>query len=276
VPRRSDRPATDTSGGRQSWPLEQRYSHFLAYALRALPRVLVLAAAWATMITIVGGVMKNGWDLSEVLARAGVLLPALAVLFMLFGYTMALLEVTLAAAWVGKAGSVAWPGFDLAATVRGGFRGLLAFLAGPVVPALGLCLLLFSAEPQGLDWLVLWGLGIVAVAYWALAVLAVLQTDSLRDLHPRSVLRVTRQLGFRAPLTAVLIALAVVGPALQTLRYLERPQFGVGVWLLLVLSWTGQTSWTVLCLRWFGVRRFQTSRYIVTPLPGHAASADAV
>jgi hypothetical protein len=259
LPPRAGSAAKDRRGLWGKWTLETRWSEFMAYPLRALPHVLVLAAGWATLILILGHTMRDGW---------GMTLPVLMIAYVLFGYTVAFLQATYEAASDGKAGLVAWPGLDMRATVRAGVQGVLAFLAGPVVPAVGAFLFwLYGGEPQGLDWLLLWALSLVTVGYWALALLAVQQTNRLRDLHPATVMKVARQFGFRAPLTAVLIALPVVIPALQTLGALDRPRYSPAGWVILMLCWTGQLSWMVFVLRLLGVRRFQASNNDVAVRP---------
>ncbi len=239
---------------RSSWPLEKHWIEFLSYPLRALPLALILAMAWATLIAILGAMMPDRWDALEILPRA----PVLMIVFMLFGYTVAFLQGTYAAARTGQAGFLVWPGRNMTVTVRGGVQGLLAFLAGPVLPAVvGYIFWVESGELQTIDWMILWQLGLVAVGYWALAMLAVQEDNRLRDLHPAAVMKLARQIGFRAPLFAVLIALPVVGQSLQTLGALDRPDRSAGGWLLLVMSWTGQLAWMLLLLRWFGVSRFR-------------------
>ena len=239
---------------RRRWPLEKHWFEFLSYPLRALPLALILAMAWATLIAILSELMPDRWYTVEILACA----PLLMITFMLFGYTVALLQGTYAAARAGKAGFLVWPGRNMTLTVRGGVQGLLAFLAGPVVPAVvGYIFWVESGELQTIDWLILWDLGLAAVGYWALALLAVQEDNRLRDLHPAKVMNLARQIGFRAPLFALLIALPVVGKSLQTLGAFDRPGRSSDGWLLLVMSWTGQLAWMLLLLRWFGVSRFR-------------------
>ena len=245
---------------RRSWPLEKHWFEFLAYPLRALPCVLLLAVAWATLTAILGAVMPDGWDATEIVTHLPVLLPVLMIVFVLFGYTIAFFQATYGLARAGTAGFIAWPGKDLGATVRGGTQGLLAFLAGPIVPAVvGFLFWLGSGELNTLDWLILWELGIVAAAYWALALLAVQRNMSLCDLRPAAVMKSVRQSGFRAPLTALLLAIPAVGQALQTLEALDSPQRNPAGWLIAVLCWIGQLSWVVFILRWFGVNRFRVT-----------------
>jgi hypothetical protein len=257
---RAGRHSKERRGLWRNWTLERHWPEFLAYPVRALPHVLILSATMATLITILSHMMRDGWGMTEIVAHAPVLVPVLLAGFLVLGYTVAFLQVTYEAASDGKAGFVAWPGFDMRATVRSGVQGLLGFLAGPVVPAAGGFLFwLFSGEPQALQWLVLWALALMTVAYWALALLSVQQTNRLRDLHPATVVKVARQFGFRAVLTAVVIALPVVGPVLRTLGELESPWLSAAGWLILALYWTGQMSWMVLFLRLFGVMRFRAS-----------------
>ena len=63
---------------------------FLAYPLRAWLLVLILAAVWATTILILGSVLPDRWSVVDVLAHS----PVLMVVLVLFGYTMAFLQIT--------------------------------------------------------------------------------------------------------------------------------------------------------------------------------------
>jgi hypothetical protein len=253
----------------RAWPLEKYWIEFLAYPLRALPAALVLSVLWATLIAFLGAMMPDQWDAVEVLTRS----PVLLVVFVLFGVTVAFLQATLRAALAGKAGFLAMPERDLREIVRGGVQGGLAFLAGPVVPAVvGFIFWSQSGELKGVDWLILWELGLLAVGYWALAMLSVQRRNRLSDLRPAAVMDEARDIGWRAPLVAVLIALPVVGQALHTLGALDRPDRSAGGWLLLVATWTGQLTWMVFVLRWYGVSRYRTLRAARVASPPRAGN----
>ena len=240
---------------RRNWTLEKTWTDFLLYPLRASPLILYLSVAWATLLTITGAIMLDSSDGMVMVLRTPLLLLDLVV----FAYTMGFLQATLAAASEGKAGTVAWPRWDLITTARGGGHGLLAFLAGPVVPAVvGFFFWLRAGELEMIDWLILWELGLAAVVYWVLVVLSVSQNNDLRDLLPAAVVRAARQLGSRALLTSVLIGFPLVAQVMQTLWTLDNPHRLGAAWSLLVVQCAMQLAWAVFWLRRFGVSRYRT------------------
>jgi hypothetical protein len=129
-----------------------------------------------------------------------------------------------------------------------------------VVPAVVACWFwLNSGDLLWVDWLIVWQLGIVAVGYWALALMAVQERGRFRDAHPAAVVRLVQRLGWRAVLAAVLLAVVVVGHCLLVLDTLEELR-GLRGWLQLVGCWAGQFFWMVLLLRWLGVSSYRARK----------------
>src|SRR5204862_8296232 len=128
--------------------------------------------------------------------------PLGLIVFLLFGYTAAFLQMTLSAASGGKAGHAAWPGRDLARTVRSGGQAAVSFLVGPVAPvAVGVYFWLNSADLKFVDWLILGELGFVAAGWWLLTLMAVAENDRFRDVTPAAILAVVQRFGRRRALT---------------------------------------------------------------------------
>jgi hypothetical protein len=251
---RGDRDYLEERRPRRVWKLEKNWKQGLLYPILALPVSFGLAAAWATTIAFIHGIIPDEWEAVEILARS----PVLLVVFVLFAYTAAFLQATLAAAKAGEAGFIAWPGRDLGRTVRGGCQAVVTFLAGPVIPAgLGFYFWFNSGELEFFDWSILFELGIISVGYWALLMMVIQERDNYRDLKPMEVGRFVRRVGYRTPMVAVLLALSILGHGLIINWALESLHRGPGAWLVLVCTWMAHLSWMVFLLRWLGVSTFR-------------------
>jgi len=237
----------------RTWRLETHGYQCLEYPLRAWFMVLVLALAWTMLITVLIALLPDTWTLTEFMPR----FPLLMFVFLLLGYSCACLQTTLGAARAGESDYVAWPERGLVPAVRGGAQAVVCLLAGPVVPAVAAgWFWLNSGDLLWVDWLIVWQLGIVAVGYWALALMAVQERGRFRDAQPAAVVRLVKRLGYRAMLAAVLIAVVVVGHGLLVLDTLEELR-GLRGWLQLVGCFAGQFFWMVLLLRWLGVSSYR-------------------
>jgi hypothetical protein len=241
------------------WQLETRWYECLLYPLRAWLVVLGLAAAWATATAIVtlAAVLPSTWVVAELILR----FPVLVLIFLLLGYTFAWLRATLSAAIHGRAGFVAWPARGLPRLARSGVEAVWSFLAGPaVLAAVAFFFWLNSGDFQWVDWLIVWELGLVAVGYWALVLMALMEGGRFRDASPVAVFWLVRDGGYRVPLAALGIAAVVVGHGLLALGAIEEMHRGPGGYLLLILCWASQLFWLLFVLRWLGVRRFHTCK----------------
>jgi hypothetical protein len=243
------------------WPLEKHWYECLLYAVVSLLLVVPLSMAWATLIVFLCFTLPPRWNTVEMLVH----LPVLAPVFLLLGITAAFLQETFAVASAGKTGVLATPGRNPAKTIRRGAQAVWAFLVGPVVPAVVAWFFwLYSGDLEVVDRLILSQLGLVAVAVWVLALLAITESNRFRDANPLAVLALVRRIGYRAPLCAVLIGLAAVGQGVLMFAGLEKLHHGIGGWAILTGCWIGQLFWTVFLLRWLGVSAFRARK---TTLP---------
>jgi hypothetical protein len=226
-----------------------------------------LGLTWASVLAIILSAPSDGWSVGEVLMRVPWVLP----LVLLMGYTFAWMRATFAAGMEGRAGYLAWPENVPLQTVRGVVEAAVTFLAGPVVPlAVAFVFWLNSGELELVDRLILWELGLVAAAYWALALLAMWEGERFRDANPLAVWRLIRREGYRVPLAALLAAVVVVGHGRACLGVLEElQQEPASAWLTLFVCWAGLMFWLMALLRWLGVSRFRTwkRRRKQNPLP---------
>src|SRR5205807_5516152 len=96
------------------WPLEQNWYECLLYPLRAMPVIVFLAAAWATLTAFVTATLPDAWVPSELAPRT----PVLLFVFLLAGYTFACLQASYNAARDGQTVIIAWPVWGLARAAR--------------------------------------------------------------------------------------------------------------------------------------------------------------
>jgi hypothetical protein len=238
----------------RGWPLERRWYHCLAYPVRALPLLMVLAAA----LTVVTGCGVRLWaELLRVFDDTGLHLAAIAglvVFFLLASYACGVLECVLASAMAGDGRYLAWPGRDLGLVVRSGLAFLVCSLAGPVVPAFGaVWFALHCGDPAAADWLILWELGALAAGYGMLAVVAVTRGGRLRYANPLRVAELLDHLGWRAFVVAFLASALMLAGALVGLRALDEIQRQAGTgWLLLAACWTVALAGSTFLFRLLG------------------------
>ena len=235
---------------KRQWRLEKHWYECLVYALRAFALEFSLAAMWAGLIAFTWLLPAMHWDPLEIAGRSVIVLIA----FLLMGFTVAFFRKILAAARAGAVGDAVWPGGDMAKTVTGGAQAVIAFLAGPVVPLVVACYFwLNSGDMQLVDELILWELGIISVIWWVLALLAIQKSRQLSDVNPVAMVNLIRQIGYRLPVAALLIAVGVAAQAAATLVGVAQLHSGPGGWVLLTTVWTASFFWLVFVLRWLGI-----------------------
>jgi hypothetical protein len=153
----------------------------------------------------------------------------------------------------GPRGAPGWPHPRLA--LRCGVIGFACFLAGPAgLAAIGLYFWIHCGDPAFLDWLIFTELGVVAVSYWLLCVLAVSRRDRLLDANPARVLELFDWLGQPVLVGAALASVLVLShaySAVAAVRELHRNP-GAGALLLAVCSFSG-LFWGTCIFRLLGV-----------------------
>jgi hypothetical protein len=266
VPKRRPRPPLDLDSVRptesrkqrvlrRKWALEQNWDQCLVFPFRALPIIAGLALFLGVLTALAGRVLP------EVLANRpeGGGFWVIFGLYMLgpvvlMGYTCGFLDCVLASAAAGEAGVVAWPGKDLLLALKSCLWWLLAFLAGPVLPAaIAPLYWLYVGEMTTLDWIILYELGFFAVGYWLLAILAVSRSDRVSDLAPLRVLKLAERLGYRAWVAAFLASVIGVGHVVLVLRTLPLLHANAAAGLLLVFVWGGTLFLATFLFRLVGV-----------------------
>lgn len=169
-------------------------------------------------------------------------------------YTCGFLDCVLASSASGQAGVVSWPGRDFGLALKSCLWWLLAFLAGPVLPAtIAPLYWTYVGEVTTLDWIILGELGVLAIGYWLLAVLAVSRSDRVSDLNPLRVLKLAERLGYRAWVAALAASVLGVCAVLLVLGTLPLLHVNAVAGVLLVFIWGGTLFFATFLFRLLGV-----------------------
>ncbi|MCI0639338.1 MAG: hypothetical protein L0Y72_29200 [Gemmataceae bacterium] len=238
--------------------LEQRWYECLFFPLYGAELILGIALAM-TALTGIGALVMP--DLRESNEPTGWVWLVLWVgPFLALGYWCGFLHCAFASAAAGETGVVRWPGLDLRLLARALVRWFVSFLAGPVVFAAAAFLFwIYGGDPTVVDWLILAELILIGAGHWLLTLVAVQQSDRLRDANPLRVGDLVRRLGYGAVL-AMLGALVVnlllgvlIISALETVH--EEPFQGLA---FLFLGWLGTLTWLTFLFRLLGIWCFQS------------------
>jgi hypothetical protein len=243
-----------TLRSRRAWHLEKDWFACLAFPFRAGAVLLALGALLALdsvfLVNLLPRILRDaagGWALP----LAAVLLPSA----LLLGYVCAFLDGVLASGAAGVAGTIPWPGHDLALVLRSSSTWLLAFLAGPAELAVGARYYWLQAgELDLLDQVLLAELGFLTFGYWLFVLASVNQRERLADLNPLAVARLIDGLGLRAWGLALaaswLGVLHLLGLLYGLNRFHEDPAVALP---LLTGVWISGLAWATSLLRVLGV-----------------------
>jgi hypothetical protein len=181
---------------------------------------------------------------------------ASSVLFVLLiaAYAYSTVECALTSALAGKGPASYLPSWKAADPLKSGVRWLVCFFAGPIVPAgLAVYFCLYGGDLTTVDWAIVVELGVLAAAYWFLAIISANERSRLRDANPVRVAQLVERLKYRA-LVPVLIAPALgFAHALVCLLALAGLHQHAAAWLLLVACWGSALFWSAFLFRLLGV-----------------------
>jgi hypothetical protein len=185
----------------------------------------------------------------------GILLLLLAL--MLLGYTTSFLARSLVVRPARDNRWAAWPGPLVQATFRGLARAVVCLLAGPAeLVALATYFWANSGEWTWLDSAIMCELGVAAVGYWSLALMAVARRGRLRDANPGAVVVLVKALGWRAIVTAGLLGVTVLVLGQLALAAAEEAGATLIDWFELVACFAGLLFWATLILRWLAISSY--------------------
>jgi hypothetical protein len=244
---------------RQHWSLETHWSHCLLYPLRLALYVGLLSVAWATATALGVAFLPDTWNATQL----SVYIPLSPFYLVLIAYTLALLQTTFRSASRGAGGLEAVPRMDPVPIARSGLQGLLCLVVGPIVPLIvAYFFWIDSGEIEAVDRLILAELGMVAMICWALLFLAVTDKDSFLSANPLAVVKLIQRHSFRVPLTALVMAVALVGHGYLMFNALEDMYRGLLGWMELVGLWAGMLYWLLFVLRWYGLSSGQWKKAV--------------
>lgn len=170
---------------------ELRWHRSLLYAIRAIPMIAGLALLWSLLLGVISfavpELMATQFSPEHVIPLA-LCAPCVLLPLVLFGYTAALPSHALISAAEGRLFNSSWPGKALKPAMLSAVLWLVAFVAGPAVPAyVAYDFWLHCGDPTWIDWLIMAELGTVAIAYWVLVVVSVSRLGGLKHANPASV-----------------------------------------------------------------------------------------
>ncbi len=153
---------------------------------------------------------------------------------------------------------------------------LVCFLVGPVLPAAGgFFYWLYGGDFGVVDWVIVAELGVVAVGYWLLAVVAASRRGSLLDAGPWGVVAVVRGLGFRVLPTVGAAAVVILAHGLSVLLAMDQLRAdGFPSVIRLALTWFSLVFFTTFLFRLLGMWCHRSPWWVAAPVAPPAA-ADA-
>jgi hypothetical protein len=232
------------SGNRPRRPasrrLEQHWYESLSYPLSAWRLCLALAI----MLTVLSAGLLvwlptrlNTTELADDWETRGFYLNVVVIALLLAGPPCTFLERVLASATRGEVDYIVWSGNVFTTFLAAGARWLGSFLAGPAILAAVGWLYWQRCGESLWDQFVLMEISVVAVAYFILALAAVVDRGRWLDLSPMAVADLAHRLRWRA-LAVVAAALGVLGLGRLMLAGVAEVHRGnLQGWLILVGGW---------------------------------------
>ncbi len=220
--------------------LEQHWYEFLSYPLSAWRLCLALAIGLTILsagLLVWLPTRLNATEPADDWGARAFYLNILVITLLLAGLPCTFLERVLASATQGEVDCIVWSGNVFTTFATAGARWLTSFLAGPAILAAVGWLYWQRCGESFWDKLVLIEISVVAVAYFILALAAVVDRGRWRDLSPTAVADLAHRLGWRA-LAVVAAALGVLALGrfmLAAVVEVHRGEFRG--WLMLTGGW---------------------------------------
>lgn len=244
--------------------LEKHWYECLVYPLRAW-RLCLLLALSLTVLSVglamfVPRLIQTP-ETDEPMAVAAIHLTWVLIALFLAGLPCSFLDRVLASAAGGEVDYILWSGNVFTTFLLAAARWLACFLAGPaVLAAVGWLYWVRCGETSWVDVVILGELGVVALAYMVLALVAVGDRGRWRDLSPLAVADLAYRLRWRA-LAVVAAALLFLALGLLVLAGVTEVHRGtLKGWLTLTAGWFGGVFVGTFFARLLGVWCYQTRR----------------
>jgi hypothetical protein len=237
--------------------LERTWQQCLLYPLRAWRLCLGLAVLLAALTAGLAVFLPFLLDESPAnpLSLAGLRLLAVLLPLLALSIPCAFLDCVLDSSTAGEVYYIVWSGNPILSVVRSGTKWLASFLAGPILFA-GACWFywLRCGDPGIIDWLILTELGVVSLAYWIFALLAVSDRGRLQDLNPVTVADLANRLGRRGLGVVLLAALLLLVHGWVLIAGVAGIHLAsVNGWLMLGVGWLSGIFWSTFFCRLLGV-----------------------
>jgi hypothetical protein len=242
--------------------LEKNGAQCLLYPLHAwrlcLSAAIALTLLSALVALILPSVLAN--PPSDVWALTALVLTCCFILILIVGFVSSFLECALASATAGEVYYLRGSGRVLLAVLFSGVKWLICFLAGPIViAAVGVLYWLNCGDIGWFDALILLELGVVAFAWWIVALLSAAEGGRLRDLSPLAVADLAHRLGWRGLLGVVLAAGLILAHGWVLLGGAMEVHHATATgWLLLLAGWASGLFWGAFFCRLLGVWCYRT------------------
>jgi hypothetical protein len=240
-------------GVRPRWPLETHWYQCLLFPLRNVASILGLASCLAIYSGLVlllrSGLLTAGAPVWVWFLFAGFLS------YLIVGNACGFLQAVLKSGLEGETGEVFWTGWNLALIGKSLKNWLVAFFAGPLVPA-GVAFL-FWLEGGVLsfwDWLIVAELAIVACVLFPYVFLSLVRGGHLLDARPQRVVELIGHLGWPAAGIVVAASITAVAHGWLLLAAVELFSSKLGLaWLLQAVCWTSGLVLATFFFRWLGL-----------------------
>lgn len=176
-------------------------------------------------------------------------------LLLIVGYAYATVECALTSALAGKGAAAYLPSWSALDPLKSCVRWLVCFFAGPIVPCgLAVYFCLYGGDLKAVDWAIVAELGIVAAAYWFLAIVSANERNRLRDANPLHIGQLVQRLKYRAVVPALIApALAFVHALFGFFALTCLHESPIGGGLLLMICWGSILFWSAFLFRLLGV-----------------------
>ena len=237
--------------------LEQHWHECLLYPLRAWRLCLGLAVILTALTTVIALFLPRlVAETTNSLSQAALRVTLVALSLVAVALPCSFLDCVLASSAAGEIYYILWSGNPLLVLVRSAGKWLGCFLAGSAVFAgVALGYWLACGDPAFVDYLILFELSVVAVAYWMFTLLAVTDRGRVRDLNPVTVADLAHRLGWSG--VSVVLAAAVLflfHGWLILAGVTETHRAVIQGWSMLVGGWFSGIFWSTFFCRLLGVR----------------------
>jgi len=240
-------------GVRPRWPLETHWYQCLFFPLHNIASLLGLGSCLAIYSGVVL-LLRN--PLFSIGAPAWFWLFVVACIsYFIVGNACGFLQAVLKSGLAAETGEVFWTGWNLVLIGKSLKTWLIAFLAGPIVPA-GVAFLfwLYAGDLTFWDWLIVAELAIVACALFLYTFLSMVRGGQLLDARAERVLELIRHLGWRGAGIVAAASIIAIAHAWLMLAAIQLFSSNVSLsWLLQAVCWTSGLFLAIFFFRWLGL-----------------------